>query len=170
MAGLLVFLPTRQQALIAVAKLPINDQIDVMREVYHAHDHMKPWVSNFALESPTPIESVFVQVYHVFRGLAWRLWEERSTARELLGHLHQDTQKQHIERAWEAALLEYTARNLLGLLVARSSDITPVTQLRIAVQNNADPSAKTLLRRLEYLEARGNLDAVSMAEAWRIRE
>lgn len=113
LAGLLVAPGTRRSALRLVEALPSRLQIDVMHEVFHAHDHQRPWASSYVLEDAA--ETALGQAYRVFRSLAWGLWEGARPQRELLGTLLREAEKAGLERPTLAAMIEYYGRNALAL-------------------------------------------------------
>lgn len=169
LAGLLVHRPTRKKALGMVERYPLNDQVDVMHEVYHAHDHMAPWGSDFDLGAVGESEpgAEFLRAWQVFHGLAWRLWTGRRSLDEMLESMHEGAERAKLDKAWEAAFLEYTSRNMLGLLAMRQQGLEPVRLLRRAAERNGHASMVSLVRRLSYLEAQGELTAMTLADAWR---
>lgn len=169
LAGLLVHAPTRHKALRMIERYPLNDQVDVMHEVYHAHDHMAPWGSDFDLGTVEESEpgAGFLRAWRVFHGLAWRIWTGRRSLEEMLETMHEGTERAGLDKAWEAAFLEYTARNMLGLLAMRQQGLEPVRLLRRAAERNGHPSMTSLVRRLSYIEAQGELSAMTLADAWR---
>lgn len=171
LAGLLVHDATRARALELIERYPLNDQVDVMHEAYHAHDHMAPWGSDFDLEPPagTVRGEVFLRAWRVYRGLAWRIWIGRRPVDEMLAALHAGLEESGLDRSWEVAFLEYTARNLLGLLALRQQGIEPVRALRLAAERTGHPAAASLIRRLSYVEAQGELTATTLADAWHLK-
>src|SRR5262249_6848556 len=54
LAGLVVAPHTRSAAYAILRQMPRRDQVDVMHEVFHAHDHMRPWASSFDLDDDGP--------------------------------------------------------------------------------------------------------------------
>jgi hypothetical protein len=113
LAALLVAPGTRPAAVAMVEGLTHRQQIEVMHEVFHAHDHLRPWSSNYALDGAG--EGEFARAYRVFRGIAWGLWEGARPAGEGLDALLRDASRERLGRAWEATLLEYYGRNALEL-------------------------------------------------------
>jgi hypothetical protein len=123
LAALLVAPATRSAGLSLVGALPRRAQIDVMHEVFHAHDHQRPRASSYALDSAGELASrtEFARAYHVFRGLAWGLWEAARPQDETLGALLRAAAAERLDRGWVASLLEYYGRNVLGLHQLRST-------------------------------------------------
>jgi hypothetical protein len=117
LAALLVAPATRNAELSLVGALPRRAQIDVMHEVFHAHDHQRPWASSYALDGAGELASwtEFASAYRVFRGLAWGLWEAARPQDEVLAALLRAAAAERLDRGWVASLLEYYARNVLGL-------------------------------------------------------
>ncbi|MDC3953040.1 hypothetical protein [Polyangium jinanense] len=172
LGALVLFPETRARAIEASARLPLRDQVDVMHEVFHAHDHLRPWATNFDLETPpNASEAVlrFVRAYRVFRGVAFRLWEGQREAGETLAALSEEARAAGLDRAWEAAMIDYHARNVLGLYAQRSSGFEVVAALVDATRGNPDPSLDPLRKQLAYIEAEGRLDARTLADAFRMR-
>ncbi|MCC6557177.1 MAG: hypothetical protein IT372_29855 [Polyangiaceae bacterium] len=163
---------SRPRALAVVERLPPRDQIDVMHELFHAHDHMRPWGSNVDLrDAPAPPEAgaAFLRVYRVFRGLAWRLWEGQRDLPEILDALHRESAAAAIDPLWEAALLEYCAHNALALHAQRPTGLEVTRALREAAARNGHPSLDGLRRKLEYILSRSRLDQRILADAERLR-
>lgn len=176
LAALILWPATQARALALVEQLPIQSQVGVMHEVFHAHDHMRPWATNVDLGPPpaslwpsSNAGATFRRVYGVFRGLAFRLWEAQRSVDEILEALHVEARRTGIDAAWEAALLEYCSRNALGLHSIRSSGMAVTMAVKAAVQKNAHPSLGTLSKQLDYIEREGRLDARTLADAMRIQ-
>jgi hypothetical protein len=166
-AALLLWPGTRARALELLATLPKQEQVDVMHEVFHAHDHARPWATNVDL--PGDPSQEFLRVYGVFRGLAFRLWEAQREAGEVLEALHREARAAGIDPAWEAALIEYAARNLLGLHSNRPNGLAVVLALRDAVRASGHPSLDLLRRQLDYIVSQSRLDARTLADAMRMQ-
>src|SRR5262249_32297306 len=92
--------------------LPRRAQVDVMHEVFHVHDHLRPWASSYALEGA---EGEIGRAYRVFRGLAWGLWEAALPVEEVLAGLARRAAEEGLDRAWLAALVDYYGRNMLAI-------------------------------------------------------
>jgi hypothetical protein len=181
LAALILWPATQARALALVERLPIQSQVSVMHEVFHAHDHMRPWATNVEIGAPpaaltpapgdvakTSAGATFRRVYGVFRGLAWRLWEAQRNVDEIFLALREDAQRTGIDAAWEAVLLEYCSRNALGLYSQRESGMAVAMAVKDAVRKNAHPSLETLSRQLDYIELQGRLDARTLADAMRL--
>jgi hypothetical protein len=122
LAALVVAPSTRQRAIELLGRRPRAEQVDVMHEVFHAHDHLRPWASNYALDdgAEDPLAAAeFSRAYRVFRGLSWGLWEGARPMEALLAQLVAETERAGLGRAWEAAFLEYYGRNALNLRASR---------------------------------------------------
>ena len=172
LGALVLFPETRARAIEATSTSSIRDQVDVMHEVFHAHDHLRPWATNFDLEAPpnaSPSVLRFVRAYRVFRGVAFRLWEGQREVGETLAALREESRTAGLDRAWEAAILDYHARNVLGLYAQRPSGFDVVAALVQATRANADPSLDPLRKSLAAIEAEGRLDARTLADAFRMR-
>jgi hypothetical protein len=113
LAALMVAPSTRVAATSIVAGLPRRAQIDVMHEIFHAHDHLRPWASSYALEGAPDGE--LARAYRVFRALAWGLWEGARPQEEVLASLLRGAAAAQLDRAWVAAFLEYYGKNMLAL-------------------------------------------------------
>jgi hypothetical protein len=118
LAALLVAPRTRRAALALVEGLNPRQKLSVMHEVFHAHDHQRPWASNYALDDAGDGE--FARVYRVFRGLAWGLWEGARPPVEVLDTLLREAERERIGRPWIVALLDYYGRNALALHQSRA--------------------------------------------------
>jgi len=172
MAALVLFPETRARALSDLFTWPKRDQIDVMHEVFHAHDHLRPWATNYDLEAPKgapPAAETFVHVYRVFRGLAFRLWENHRDVAECLDAFTAEAERAGLDDAWKAAMLDYFVRNALGLYAQRPGGFVVLPELVAAVRKNGHISLEPLKRQLDYLETENKLDARSLADAFRLR-
>ena len=171
LGALVVWPGTRAKAVEVVSKRSLSDQVAVMHEVFHAHDHMRPWASTFELDGTAAqgaSAAQFLTAYRVFRGLAWRLWEAQRPVEESLAALEGEARALGVDRAWEATLLDYFAINALGLFSQRPGGIRIVPLLRAAAEKNPHASLDSLRRRLAYLAEQTELDARSVADAMRI--
>jgi hypothetical protein len=170
-AGLAIAPNTRLRAYALLARLPRREQVDVMHEIFHAHDHMRPWASNYALSDSAVAEgeSEFARAYAVFRGLAWRLWEGQRPVEETIEALDREGRKRGLEEEWQVLFLDYYGRNILGLYQNRANGMDIVRPLKQAVESSSHPMLALLRRRLEDIEARGKLDVMTLSDAWRIR-
>jgi hypothetical protein len=150
----------------------LRDQVDVMHEVFHAHDHVRPWATNYELEAPQngdPTTEIFIRAYRVFRGLAFRLWEGQRDVQESLAAFSREAEAARLPPDWQAAMLDYFARNTLGLFAQRPAGFSVVPILAAEVRRHSATSLDPLRRQLGYLEAEGRLDARALADAFRLR-
>ncbi|APR81783.1 Hypothetical protein A7982_07132 [Minicystis rosea] len=118
LSALLIAPSTRRAALGIVEGLRERQKIAVMHEVFHAHDHQRPWASNYALDDAG--DSEFARVYRVFRGVAWGLWESARPTEEVLATMLHEAEREHVDRAWVSAILDYYGRNALALHLHRA--------------------------------------------------
>ena len=172
LTALVLWPDSRSRALALLARLPPQEQVEVMHEVFHAHDHMRPWASNVELDGEADAGgegSGFRRAYGVFRGLAWRLWEGQRDLAEILDALRREAGAAGLDAAWEAALLDYCARNTLALYSQRPSGLEVAQALKAAVDRNGHPSLEGLRQTLGYITSRGRLDARTLADAQRMR-
>jgi hypothetical protein len=172
MAALLLYPDTRARALGLVAKFSQREQIDVMHELFHAHDHLRPWATNYELSLPPDVgdaAQTFMQVYHVFRGLAFRLWEGQRDPSETVDAFLVEAREAGLDMAWQAAIVDYYARNVLGLYSYRNKGIDVMVALKRAMQYNTHPSLDLLRKQMALIEAEGRLDARTLADAFRQR-
>lgn len=140
-----------------------------MHEVFHAHDHMRPWASNVDLgEAPAEAGAAFLRGYQVYRRAALRLWEAHRPIREILAALPGEARAAGLGAAWEAALIDYVGRNALGLYSHRASGFEVVGVVKEAARRSGHPSLDGLRRQLEYIEAQRRLDATTLADASRL--
>jgi hypothetical protein len=121
LAGLMIAPSTRARALALAEKLPRGQQIEVMHEVFHAHDHLRPWSSNYALDAAG--EGEIPRAYRVFRGVAWGLWEGARSPEEVLSALRREVEKERLDPSWEVALALYVAQNGLNLHRSRADSV-----------------------------------------------
>ncbi len=115
---------TRARALALAEKLPRGQQIEVMHEVFHAHDNLRPWGSNYALDVGSAAdEGEIPRAYRVFRGVAWGLWEGARSPEEVLSAMRRDVAKERLDPGWEAAFAVYSAQNGLNLHRFRADNV-----------------------------------------------
>jgi hypothetical protein len=100
----------------------VRAQLDVMHEVFRAHDHQRPWASRYVLDGAGDGE--FARAYRVFEHLAWALWEAARPQDETLGSLLRGAAEQRLDRVWLASLVEYYGRNALALQATRAGGAT----------------------------------------------
>lgn len=113
LASLLVAPSTRRAGAALASRLTPAQQIQVMHEIFHAHDHQRPWASNYALDDAG--DEDFVRAYRAFRGVAWGLWEGARPTDEVLSALLRETARSGLGRPWTTALLDYFGRNAVSL-------------------------------------------------------
>jgi len=170
LSALVLWPPTRERALALVEALPVRKQIEVMHEIFHVHDHMRPWASNFDFgDAPAGGEAGarFYRVYRVFRGLAWRLWEGQRDVHEILMALRRESSDAGLDQASEAALLDYCANNALSLHAQRTSGMAVVRLLAQAVRQNGHGSLFATEQMLSLIERTNRLDPKTIADAAR---
>lgn len=131
LAALVVAPSTRARAVEIVGSLPRADQVDVMHEVFHAHDHLRPWSSNYALEIEGGARGAaaveLMQAYRVFRALAWGLWEGARPWEEVLSRVVREAKETGLDRAWVASFVDYYGRHALNLHQTRA-DYVPFSR------------------------------------------
>jgi hypothetical protein len=172
MAALLLYPNTRARALDLTAKYSKREQIDVMHELFHAHDHLRPWATNYEFSLPKDAggaAQTFMQVYRVFRSLAFRLWEGQREPSETVDAFLVEAREAGLDMAWQAAIVDYYARNLLALYSYRNKGIDVMVALKRAMQYNTHPSLDLLRKQMALIEAEGRLDARTLADAFRQR-
>jgi hypothetical protein len=170
LSALVLWAPTRERALALVEALPVRKQIEVMHEIFHVHDHMRPWASNFdfgAAPAGGEAGARFYRVYRVFRGLAWRLWEGQRDVHEILMALRRESSEAGLDQASEAALLDYCANNALSLYAQRTSGMAVVRLLGQAVRQNGHGSLFATEQVLSHIERTNRLDPKTIADAAR---
>jgi hypothetical protein len=169
-AALLLFPNTRIRAFQIVNKFSRREQVDVMHEVFHAHDHLRPWATNYEFEVPpdaSPAVLSFANTYRVFRALAFRLWEGQREPGETVDAFLNESRAAGLDAAWQAALIDYYARNVLGLYSQRNKGLEIMVALDRAIQQNRHPSLDTLRRQIAFIKNEGRLDARTLADAFR---
>lgn len=167
LAALVVAPRTRSRAVAILDKMPRRDQADAMHEVLHAHDHLRPWASHYALEGGD--EGEFYRAYRVFRAIGWALWEGGRSADETLAALKQGVAAERLPREWEVIFVEYYARNALGLHQSRPGGIAVARSLKDWLAAGGYPELDTFRRRLEYVDSQDKLDSTTLSDAWRIQ-
>lgn len=169
-AALLLFPRTRNRAFEIVTKFSRREQVDVMHEMFHAHDHLRPWATNYEFDlppDPNPAAQSFLQVYRVFRALAFRLWEGQREPGETVDAFLLESKEAGLDSAWQAAMIDYYSRNVLGLYSQRNKGLQIMVALDQAIQANPHPSLDPLRRQLAFIKAEGKLDARTLADAFR---
>jgi len=169
-AALLLFPNTRIRAFQIVKKFSRREQVDVMHEIFHAHDHLRPWATNYEFEVPPdadPAALSFAHTYRVFRALAFRLWEAQREPGETVDAFLNESREAGLDAAWQAALIDYYARNVLGLYSQRNKGLQIMVALDRAIQQNPHPSLDTLRRQIAFIKNEGKLDARTLADAFR---
>ncbi len=175
LAALLVYPPTEQRAYALVEGLSPSDQIEVMHEVFHAHDHMRPWASNFRFDDAaqpaqdTKKGAEFSRIYRVFRAMASRLWEGQREVDEILVALERESNEAGLSPVYRAALLEYLGRNALALHMRRSSGFAVAMVLKQAIEKNGHPSLAQIKRQIAFIETQGRLDARTLVDATHVK-
>ncbi len=172
-ASALIIAPsTRMAGLNLLARMARRDRIDVMHELFHTHDQLRPWTASYGFEVPRGVSSEVsetLRVYAVFRRLSARLWEAQRPVNETLTALDEESQILGLDREWRALLLEYYGRNVLGLYQNRPDGLTALRRVDEAIGSNGHPLLDVLHLRLTDIEAKGKIDAVTLSDAWRIR-
>jgi hypothetical protein len=167
----LVLLPrTRERALELIERLSLRRQVEVMHELFHVHDHMRPWAPNFDLgvvSADARVGLKFYKGYRVFRGLAWRLWEGQRDVEEILSALRRESSEAGLDPAWEAALLEYCVNNVLSLHAHRAAGMAVVKPLAEAVRQSGHPSLVGTHQMLMNIEQMNRLDMRTLLDAAR---
>ena len=169
-AAILLFPSTRIRAFEIVTKFSRREQVDVMHEVFHAHDHLRPWATNYEFDVPpdaSPAAASFLQVYRVFRALAFRLWEAQREPGETVDAFLFEAKEAGLDSAWQAAMIDYYSRNVLGLYSQRNKGLQIMVALDRAIQANPHPSLDPLRRQIAFIKAEGKLDARTLADAFR---
>ncbi len=123
-AGLVVSPATRRAALARAGRMPLRRRIDVMHEIFHAHDSSRPWASNYVLEAPDDASEdarAFVRAYAVFRPLAFRLWEAPAPPDEAVASMAASFAESAIDAETARGVAAYYVRNFVGLHRIRQS-------------------------------------------------
>lgn len=172
-ASALIIAPaTRARGLAILSRMARRDRIDVMHELFHTHDQLRPWTSSYGFEVPRglpPEVGETLRVYAVFRRLSARLWEAQRPVAETLKALADESQILGLDREWQALLLEYYGRNVLGLYQNRADGMAALQLVDEAIGKNGHPLLEVLHLRLMDIDAKGKIDAVTLSDAWRIR-
>jgi hypothetical protein len=161
LAALAVAPATRARAYEILRDLPRRAQVEVMHEVFHAHDHLRPWASSYTLDgdgarSPSTAEGrEFRSAYRVFRGLASRLWEGQRPVDQTIAALTREAREAGLDPEWEGLFLEYYVKNMLGLQRGRPGGLEVVRLLEQAVDAGGHPALEPLRQLLDAAEARG---------------
>ncbi len=149
LAALVVAPATRARAYGILDGLPRRTQIDVMHEIFGAHQHLRPWASRYALEEDGAAEGrEFRRVYRVFRSVAARLWEEQSPVDQTLAALSREARAARLDPEWGTLLLEYYGTGLLKVYRDRPAAPGAMRLLSRAVEENRHPALDALRRML----------------------
>src|SRR5262249_34691332 len=139
------------RAYAMIHTLPRKSQVDVMHEIFHAHDHVRPWASSYALDDDMPEGRELRRVYRVFRALGSRFWEGQRPIDQTVAASARDVREAGLDPEWEALLLDYYGKNLLGIYQTREGKADMVRILAHAVGQNRHPALDPLRRRLEEM-------------------
>jgi hypothetical protein len=164
LAALTVAPATRRRAYALLDALPREIQVDVMHEVFHAQDGLRPWASNYAPDDAgeaAPEGRAFRAAYRVFRRLASRLWEGQRPVEQTLAALGRESREAGLDPEWVALFLSYYGKNMLGLYQSRPGGEV-VRLLQQAVADNPHPALEALRRRLDEVAARGHIGPQSV--------
>jgi hypothetical protein len=123
-SGLVVSPETRAAALARAGRMPLRRRIDVMHEIFHAHDSSRPWASNYVLEAPDGASEearAFVRGYEIFRPVAFRLWEAPAPPDEVVASMAESFAARSIDKETARGIAGYYVRNFVGLHRIRQS-------------------------------------------------
>jgi hypothetical protein len=150
LAALVVAPGTRAKSYAILDGLPRRAQVDVMHEVFRAHEHLRPWASSYTLDDDgAPEGRAFRSAYGVFRALAARFWERQIPPEQTLPALVRESREAGLDPEWEALFLEYYGKNLIGLYRNRAPSPGVMRLLTQAVEANRDPVLDSLRRMLD---------------------
>ena len=149
LAALVVAPATRARAYGILDGLPRRAQVDVMHEIFRAHDHLRPWASSYTLDEDGAADGrEFRRAYRVFRGLAARFWEGQRPVDQTLAALVREARSARLDPEWEALFLEYYGKNLIGLYRKRTPPPGMMRLLSQAVEENHHPALDAFRRML----------------------
>jgi hypothetical protein len=147
--------------------MKVRRQIDVMHEVFRAHEsahggvHARGWASNYAIEVPpgAPDEArAFGRAYRVFRPLAWRLWESPAPPADGVDALSAGLDAHPVSPEVKRALTSYYVRNFVALYRTRARGGEQIAELDRALRAAGLPrvaEAEDLALNPSELEALG---------------
>lgn len=119
--ALLVHPATRSRALALANQLPLSEQIDVMHELMHTHDHQRPWAASYFMDlAPAQATGPFPRMYRVFAALWWRLWDAQLPPERVIAALVSEAQAQHLERPALEAIATYYMKSFYRLVASRA--------------------------------------------------
>lgn len=125
---------TREAALALANELPLDQQIDVMHELTHAHDNAKPWSGSYALDVETLPEELralpFVRGYPVFAGLAWRLWEAARQPAPTIDAFVREAERARLDSSLQEAMMVYYLKQYYRLQKPREGGDTHIALAR----------------------------------------
>ena len=121
LAGLVVAPRTREAALELLGKQTRAVQLEVMDEVFRAHEHQRPWTSTYQPGGVFAGDADVARVYRVFRAAAWGLWEGTRSPVEVLDTLDRRASEERIDPRWLEVLIDYYARNAFGIHQTRKT-------------------------------------------------
>lgn len=116
-AALLVWPRTRAHALKVMAGRPLHEQVEVMQGLFQTSDRHRYLAGSVELDGTAAEDEAsarFLNGYRVFSRLASRLWDGDKPADTLAAFEH-DAAAIAIDLEWQAALLDYYARNTLTM-------------------------------------------------------
>lgn len=166
-AGLIVSPKTRARGLALAGGMTLRRRMDVMHEVFRAHEQVdlrgraRPWASNYMIDPPEGADAsaaAFARTYRVFRPLAWRLWESPAPPADGVSALAAGLREQASDDATSRALTSYYVRNFVALHRSRPRGGEQIAALDRALLDAGLPSvaeAEDLALNPSELEALG---------------
>lgn len=148
LAAMIVSPRTRQSALGVVNDLPLELQIDVMHELTHAHDNARPWSGSYALDIETLPEELrnlsFVRGYHVFAGLAWRLWEAAKPAEQTIVSFVREAERAGLDSDAKEAMALYYMKQYFRLHKPRQNGDEQIAMARTVLSKHGFSAVERL--------------------------
>lgn len=148
LAALLVSPVTRAETARSMETVPLADQLDVMHELSHAHDHARPWAATYALDlsaAPELARGAFPRAFAVFRAVAWRLWDAARPPEEIVAALDRESSERGLEEPVRRAIALYLLKQVTRLYGPREGGAAAIERTVEALAAHGLPGPEELL-------------------------
>lgn len=167
-AALIVAPDTRAATIRSMRTLSADDQVEVMHEIFGAHDARRPWSSSYEVTAPEGLEDdPFVRANAIFHRLAWALWDAERPPLETLAALKRDLDATPQAAPLGTALFSYLIKNALTYAVIKRRDRAVVGDILRWIRENRIQGIERSVAVLEAMAAAPRFDLASLADAQR---
>jgi hypothetical protein len=167
-AALIVAPETRAATIRSLVKLSPGDRVEVMHEIFGAHDARRPWSSSYEITAPPGLEEdPFVQANAVFRRMAWAMWDADRPPLETLDALKRDLDAAPETDPLRAALFSYFVKNTIAHAVIKKRDRSVVDAIATWLRDNHVRGVERSIAVLDAMRASPRFDLQALADAMR---